>query len=114
MPHKALVGTTVLMTLLALIVTIHGDGQAIAGTTAANVAGTWEGTWMHRVGSGPITLQLAQEGTKVTGKQSVTSVIPVFGERATVKLGAALRGAGSDVWRMDGHWSPRPPLGGWC
>ena len=35
MPHKALVGTTVLMTLLALIVTIHGDGQAIAGSEGA-------------------------------------------------------------------------------
>ena len=37
MPHKALVGTTVLMTLLALMVTIHGhpwhgpDGRQDAG-----------------------------------------------------------------------------------
>ena len=91
MPHKALVGTTVFMTLLALMVTINGDGQVIAGTTAANVAGTWEGTWTHRVGSGPITLQLAQEGTKVTGKQSVTSVIPVFADAASFKLGEEIR-----------------------
>jgi hypothetical protein len=86
MHHKALVGTMVLMTLVALMVTIHGDGQALAGTTAAHVAGTWEGTWMHRVGSGPITLQLAQEDTHVTGTQSVTSVIPVFGETRASKL----------------------------
>jgi hypothetical protein len=91
MRHKVLVGTTVFMTLVALMVTRHGDGQAIAGTTAANVAGTWEGTWMHRVGSGPITLELAQEGTTVTGKQSVTSVIPVFGETRASKLGGEIR-----------------------
>ena len=47
MPHKALVGTTVLMILVALMVTRHSDGIAIADTTAAHVAGTWERTWMH-------------------------------------------------------------------
>jgi hypothetical protein len=91
MPHKVLVGTMVLMALVALMITINSDGQAIAGTTAVNVAGTWEGTWVHRVGSGPITLQLAQEGTNVTGKQSVTSVIPVFSEASAGKLGAEIR-----------------------
>jgi hypothetical protein len=34
---------------------------------------------MHRAGSGQITLHLAQEGTKVIGKQSLSGVIPLFG-----------------------------------
>jgi hypothetical protein len=50
------------------------------------VAGKWEGTWRHRVGSGQITLQLSQEGTTVTGMQSVTGVIPVFASERRDKL----------------------------
>jgi hypothetical protein len=68
------------MILFALMVSIYGNGHVLAGLAAAHVAGTWEGTWMHRVGSGPITLRLAQEGTTVTGTQSVTSIIAVFGD----------------------------------
>ena len=56
----------------------HGDGVALAGTATPNVAGMWEGTWSHRIGSGQITLRFAQEGTTVTGKQSVVGVVPVF------------------------------------
>ena len=48
--------------------TLHGDGPASAGTATPDVAGTWEGTWSHRLGSEQVTLWLAQEGTKVTGK----------------------------------------------
>jgi hypothetical protein len=51
----------------------HGDGVALAGTATPNVAGMWEGTWSHRIGSGQITLRLAQEGTTVTGKQSAAT-----------------------------------------
>ena len=92
MQPKVLVGTTVLIALLALMVTMNGDGQAIAGTAAPNVAGKWEGSWTHRVGSGQITLQLAQEGTNVTGRQSVTGVLPVFGgEGRTLKLSPDIR-----------------------
>jgi hypothetical protein len=58
----------------------HSDRTVIAGTATPNVAGTWEGTWSHRIGSGQITLRLAQEGDKVTGKQSVVGVVPVFGD----------------------------------
>jgi hypothetical protein len=86
MQLKVLVGTTVLIALLALMVTMNGDGQATAGTAAANVAGKWEGSWTHRVGSGQITLQLSQEGTNVTGRQSVTGVFPVFGGERRDKL----------------------------
>jgi len=32
-----------------------------------------------RLGSGQIKLRLAQEGTKVSGKQSVVGVIPLYG-----------------------------------
>ena len=86
MQRKILVGTTVLIALLALMVTMNGDGQAIAGTAAPNVAVKWEGTWTHRVGSGRITLQLSQQGTNVTGTQSVTGVMPVFGSAEQAKL----------------------------
>jgi hypothetical protein len=86
MQPKVLVGTTVLIALLALMVTMNGDGRAIAGTPAPNVAGNWAGTWVHRVGSGQITLQLSQQGTNVTGRQSVTGVIPVFGGEGQAKL----------------------------
>ena len=91
MQRKALVGTTLLIALLALIVTVNGDGQAIAGTAAPNVAGKWEGSWTHRVGSGQITLQLAQQGTTVTGRQSVTGVIPVFSDARSLALSPEIR-----------------------
>jgi hypothetical protein len=70
-----------------------GDGGAIAGTATPNVAGNWEGTWRHRVGSGRITLQLAQEGTNVRGRQSVVGVIPLFGAQRGqhINLGQEVR-----------------------
>jgi len=93
MQPKVLVGTTVLIALLALMVTVNEDSQAIAGTPAVNVAGKWEGTWTHRIGSGRITLQLSQDGTNVTGTQSVTGVIPVFGgeQRSRLTLSPEIR-----------------------
>src|SRR5262245_52524258 len=73
-----------------------GDRGAIAGTATPNVAGTWEGTWRHRQGSGQITLRLAQEGTTVTGRQSVVGVTPLFGAQRRrigrqIKLGQEVR-----------------------
>jgi hypothetical protein len=78
MQRKTLAGTMVVIALLVLMVTLIGDGQAIAGTPTVNVAGKWEGTWRHRIGSGQLTLELSQDGTTVTGRQSLTGVIPVF------------------------------------
>jgi hypothetical protein len=63
----------------ALLLAGHDATPAHASTATPNVAGKWQGTWMHRYGSGHITLQLAQQGTKVTGKQSLPAVMPVFG-----------------------------------
>ena len=83
MPRKTILFTAFVWAILALILAGHGDGPVIAGTATPNVAGTWEGTWSHRIGSGQITLRLAQEGTKVTGKQSVVGVVPVFGSQQT-------------------------------
>jgi hypothetical protein len=62
-------------------------GSVGAGTAAPNVAGKWQGTWTHRAGSGQITLQLAQEGTKVTGTQSLPAVIGVFEGAEPMRLG---------------------------
>lgn len=69
------------LTTFALVLGGHSAGPARAGTADPNVAGKWEGTWKHRAGSGYMTLQLAQEGTKVTGKQNLPGVIPLFGSR---------------------------------
>ena len=77
--------------MVALMGAGHGDGLALAGTATPNVAGTWEGTWSHRIGSGQITLRLAQEGTTVIGKQSVVGVVPVFDTRQQILLGQEIR-----------------------
>jgi hypothetical protein len=79
--------------MVALMVAGHGDGLAGAGTATPDVAGMWEGDWSHRIGSGQMTLRLAQEGTKVIGKQSVVGVIPIFGEQQgrQLRLGEEVR-----------------------
>jgi len=79
MPCKTILFTAFVLAILALILAGHGDGPVMAGTSTPNVSGTWQGTWRHEIGSGQITLQLAQEGTKVMGQQSVVNVMPVFG-----------------------------------
>jgi hypothetical protein len=90
---KIMLLTTLMFATGALILAGLGDGGVIAGTAPPNVAGTWEGTWSHRIGSGQITLRLAQEGTKVTGKQSVVGVIPLFGDQRgrQITLGEEIR-----------------------
>ena len=67
------------VTLMYLIVT-YGTIPASAGQATPNVTGKWEGTWRGpRGGSGQITMRLLQEGTKVTGKQNVVDIIPLWG-----------------------------------
>jgi hypothetical protein len=85
--------TALVFTMLALLLVIHGSIPATAGESAPNVTGKWEGSWRHRAGSGQITIQLAQEGTQVRGKQSVVGVMPVLGGEATqqVVLGQEVR-----------------------
>jgi hypothetical protein len=93
MRRPIMVWTALVGVMVALMVTSHTDGPALAGTAAPNVAGKWEGTWTHRAGSGQITLQLAQEGTKVTGEQSLPAVMPVFGGEGQqqIRLGTEVR-----------------------
>ena len=83
MPRKTILFTAFVVAILALILAGPGDGPVMAGTATPNVSGTWQGTWRHEIGSGQITLQLAQEGTKVKGQQSVVNVMPVFGSQDT-------------------------------
>jgi hypothetical protein len=59
MPGKTILFTVVVWATLALMLAGHGEGPAIAGTATPNVAGAWEGTWNHRIGSSQITLRLA-------------------------------------------------------
>jgi hypothetical protein len=80
MPRTTVLLSALVVATLALIFAGHSEGPAVAGTSAPNVAGTWEGTWSHRIGTGQITLRLTQDGTKVSGKQSVVGVVPVFGD----------------------------------
>jgi hypothetical protein len=72
--------------MLALLIAIHGHLPATAGESMPNVTGKWEGSWNHRIGSGQVTFQLLQEGTKVSGKQSVVGVMPVYGTEAAQQL----------------------------
>jgi hypothetical protein len=73
---------------LMLLIAMHGNLAATAGESMPNVTGKWEGTWnaRGRAGSGQITLHLLQEGNKVTGKQNVVDIFPVFGPQATGPL----------------------------
>ena len=92
MPRKIMLFTGLVLVMLALILAGNGGVPAVAGTSTPNVSGTWQGTWSHEIGSGQITLQLAQEGTKVMGQQSVVNVMPVFGsEQTTYTLGAYIQ-----------------------
>ncbi|MGH8064102.1 MAG: hypothetical protein ACRERE_02455 [Candidatus Entotheonellia bacterium] len=93
MPRTIVLYTALALATFALMLGGHNAGSALAGTAAPNVAGKWEGSWMHRAGSGQITLQLAQEGTKVTGKQSLPAVMPVFGGEGQrqITLGTEVR-----------------------
>jgi hypothetical protein len=83
MPRKNMLFTGLVLAMLALILAGNGGVPAVAGTSTPNVSGTWQGTWRHEIGSGQITLKLAQEGTKVIGQQSVVDVMPVFGPQQT-------------------------------
>jgi hypothetical protein len=88
MPRKNMLFTGLVLAMLALILAGNGGVPAVAGTSTPNVSGTWQGTWRHEIGSGQITLKLAQEGTKVIGQQSVVDVMPVFGsQQQTYTLG---------------------------
>ena len=100
MPRKITLFMTLLLATVALMLVGAGDRGAIAGTATPNVAGTWEGTWSHRHGSGQITLRLAQEGTTVTGRQSVVSVTPLFGAQRGRRIGQQIK-LGQEV--RDGH-----------
>jgi hypothetical protein len=82
------------LVMVALMVAGHDDGPALAGTAAPpDVAGKWEGSWIHQWASGQITLQLTQEGTRVTGKNTVTGLMPVIdmGSATPQALGPEVR-----------------------
>jgi hypothetical protein len=91
MLHRIVICTAFAFAMFALTLGGHNTGSTHAGTATPNVAGKWEGTWMHQAGSGQITLQLAREGTKVTGTQSLPSVTSVFEAQSQTRLGTELR-----------------------
>jgi hypothetical protein len=91
MPRTIVLCAAFALATFALMFGGNNAGSVGAGTAAPNVAGKWEGTWTHRAGSGQITLQLAQEGTKVTGTQSLPSVTSVFEAQSQTRLGTELR-----------------------
>jgi hypothetical protein len=91
MPRTIVLYAALALATFALMLGGHNAGPARAGTAAPNVAGKWQGTWMHPAGSGQITLQLAQEGTKVTGMQSLSAVVSLFGDQPQIPLGTEMR-----------------------
>ena len=84
MQRTVALSAALLSATLMLLIAIHGNIPATAGESMPNVTGKWEGTYdgRGRFGSGQITLHLLQEGNKVTGKQSVVDLIPVWGTQA--------------------------------
>jgi hypothetical protein len=100
MPRNITLFMALLSSTVALMLVGAGHRGAVAGTATPDVAGTWQGTWSHRHGSGRITLQLAQEGTKVTGRQSVVSVTPLFGAQRGRRIGQPIK-LGREI--RDGH-----------
>ena len=94
MPRTIMLFTALVLATLAFMLAGHGGDPVVAGTATPNVSGTWEGTWRHRAaGSGQVTLRLLQEGTTVTGSQSVAGVNALFGTQAgrSLTLGQDIR-----------------------
>ena len=77
MTRSAGMSTMLLTAGVVLIAVLHSGDRTSAGTPAPNVAGRWEGSWVHQLASGHITLELTQKGTTVTGKNTVTNMMPV-------------------------------------
>lgn len=100
MPRNIMLFMTLLFATVALMLVGARPRGSVAGTGTPDVTGTWQGTWSHRHGSGRITLQLAQEGTKVTGRQSVVSVTPLFGAQRGRRIGQPVK-LGREI--RDGH-----------
>jgi hypothetical protein len=77
--------TALLAATLMFFIAMHGTGPATAGESKPNVTGKWEGSYdfrWGRSGSGEISLDLAQDGNKVTGKQSLVDLQPAWGSQA--------------------------------
>ncbi len=93
MQRTIALSAALLAATLLLLIVIHGNIPAIAGQSAPNVSGKWEGTWRGpRGGTGEITIHLLQEGNKITGKQSVVQVMPVFGtQQRQINIGEEIR-----------------------
>src|SRR5262245_3795890 len=84
--HRTIaLSAALLSATLMLFIAIHGTIPATAGESTPNVSGKWEGSYnfrFGRAGSGEITFQLAQEGTKVTGRQSLVDLLPAWGSES--------------------------------
>ena len=96
MQRTIALSTALLSVTLMFLIAIHGTIPASAGEAMTNVTGKWEGTYdgRGRFGSGQITFHLRQEGNKVTGKQSVVDLIPVWGPQtgaSTIVVGEEIR-----------------------
>ena len=110
MPRKTILCTAFVSAILALILAGNGEVPAVAGTSTPNVSGTWQGSWRHQIGSGQITLQLAQEGTKVIGQQSVVNVMPLFGS-TTYTLGQDIQDGKLEDSMLTFHvWAQNAPV----
>jgi hypothetical protein len=112
MPCKTILCTAFVSAILALILAGNGGVPAVAGTSTPNISGTWQGSWRQRqIGSGQITLQLAQEGTKVMGQQSVVNVMPLFDLSTTYSLGQDIQDGELEDSMLTFHvWAQNAPV----
>jgi hypothetical protein len=112
MPRKTILCTAFVSAILALILAGNGGVPAVAGTSTPNISGTWQGSWRQRqIGSGQITLQLAQEGTKVMGQQSVVNVMPLFDTSTTYSLGQDIQDGELEDSMLTFHvWAQNAPV----
>jgi hypothetical protein len=86
MQRTIALSTALVSVTLMVLMAIHGTIPASAGEAVPNVTGKWEGSYNFRegrFGSGEITFHLRQEGNKVTGKQNVVELIPVWGHKTS-------------------------------
>jgi hypothetical protein len=82
MDRTIALATALLSATLMLFIAMHRTVPATAGESTPNVTGKWQGSYDFRggrFGSGEISFDLAQQGNKVTGRQSLVDLQPAWG-----------------------------------
>jgi hypothetical protein len=113
MQRTIALSTALVFATLMLLIAIPGNSPATAGESMPNVTGKWEGSWSVGLlpgrasggGSGQITLNLLQEGTKVIGKQNVVDLISLTPGMQTIPVSEEIRDGEIDDSTLHFHVS---------